>query len=86
LGPDHPNTAISLINLAALYFNQGKYEEAEPLYQRSLAILEKTLPPDHPTIALAMENYSRLIKKMNRNEEAATLEERARAIRAKRSI
>jgi len=27
----------------------GRYAEAEPLCQRALAILEKTLPPDHPS-------------------------------------
>ena len=30
LGPDHPDVAISLDNLAGLYHNQGKYAEAEP--------------------------------------------------------
>ena len=36
-GPDHPNTATFLNNLAALYRAQGKYAKAEPLYKRSLA-------------------------------------------------
>ena len=43
LGPDHPDAAHSLINLAALYDSQGRYAEAEPLYKRSLAISEKAL-------------------------------------------
>ncbi|CAN0390435.1 unnamed protein product, partial [Laminaria digitata] len=30
---------------------QGKYEEAGPLYERSLAIREKALGPDHPDVA-----------------------------------
>ena len=29
-------TAIALNNLAMLYDNQGKYDEAEPLYKRAL--------------------------------------------------
>ena len=41
LGPDHPDTAAALNNLAVLYDEQGKYGKAEPLYQRSLAILEE---------------------------------------------
>ena len=53
LGPDHPNVATSLNNLAELYRNQGKYAEAEPLYKRSLAIREKALGPDHPDVAPA---------------------------------
>ena len=47
-GPDHPDVATSLNNLALLYVAQGQYAEAEPLYKRSLAILEKALGPDVP--------------------------------------
>ncbi|MDY6902040.1 MAG: NB-ARC domain-containing protein, partial [Cyanobacteriota bacterium] len=32
LGENHPDTATSLSHLAYLYLNQGKYEQAEPLY------------------------------------------------------
>ena len=55
LGLEHSDTAISLNNLALLYDNQGKYNEAEPLYQRALAIDEKTLGPDHPDTATDSE-------------------------------
>lgn len=48
---------------------QGKYEEAEPLYERSLAIREKALGPDHPAVATALNN------------RALLLEEQVRAIR-----
>ena len=34
--------ATSLNNLASLYEAQGEYDEAEPLYQRSLAIFERS--------------------------------------------
>ena len=40
LGLDDPATATLLNNLAVLYKAQGRYAEAEPLYQRSLAIDE----------------------------------------------
>ena len=33
LGPDHPDTLVSLNNLAVLLQAQGKLEEAEPLYR-----------------------------------------------------
>src|SRR2546422_10812580 len=51
LGPDHPDVAASLNNLALLYRTKGQYAQAEPLYQRSLAISEKALGPDHPSVA-----------------------------------
>jgi tetratricopeptide (TPR) repeat protein len=38
-----------LNNLASLYRATGAYAKAEPLYQRALAIYEKTLGPGHPT-------------------------------------
>jgi hypothetical protein len=40
-GPDHRDVAASLNNLAMLYGSQGRDAEVEPLYKRSIAILEK---------------------------------------------
>jgi tetratricopeptide (TPR) repeat protein len=48
-----------------LYKNQGKYEQAEPLYQRALAICERSLGPDHPTTVTIRENYASLKEIMN---------------------
>jgi len=41
LGPEHPNVATCLNNLALLYKTQGRYAQAELLINRSLAIREK---------------------------------------------
>lgn len=35
LGPDHPDVAVSLNNMAQLLNGQGRYAEAEPLYKVS---------------------------------------------------
>jgi len=82
-GDQDPRLATSLNNLASLYYAQGKYTEAEPLYQRSLAILEKALGPEHPQVAQSLENYAALLTKTNRDAEADKMEARAQAIRAK---
>lgn len=37
---------------------QGKYAEAEPLYERSHAILSKTLGPGHPHVAATLNNWA----------------------------
>ena len=60
VGPDHPDVATSLNNLAVLYKAQGQYAQAEPLYKRSLAIWEKALGPDHPDVATSLNNLAEL--------------------------
>ncbi len=82
-GPKDPPTAALLNNLAGLYQAQGRYPEAEPLYQRSLAITEKALGPEHPHVAQSLENYAALLRQTARADEAERMEARAKAIRAK---
>ncbi len=50
----------SLDSLAVLYRDQGKYDEAEALYERSLAIWEKALGKDHPDVATSLNNLAEL--------------------------
>ncbi len=85
-GPEDPNVATSLNNLAFLYQGQGKYAEAEPLYKRSLAIMEKALGPEHPDVATSLENYAALLRKTDRATEAEQMEARAKAIRARHAL
>ena len=80
LGPDHPDTAGSLNNLAALYDSQGQYEQAEPLYQRALAIREQALGPDHPDTATSLNNLAALYASQGRYEQVEPLYQRALAI------
>ena len=58
LGPDHPNVAVILNALGALYHNLGDYEKAEPLHKRALEIDEKALGPDHPSTVLNRNNLN----------------------------
>src|SRR5215210_88011 len=60
LGPEHPDTALSLNNLAGLLQAQGDYEEARPLLERALGIYEKVLGPEHPDTALSLNNLASL--------------------------
>ena len=59
-----PTPMYLLNNLANLYSDQGKNEEAEPLYQRALAIKEKMLGPEHPHTKSTRQNYAALLEKM----------------------
>lgn len=82
--PDHPGAALGLNKLLGqIYARQGKYAQAEPLYQRALAIYEKTLGPQHPDVADVLEDYARLLRETGRNEEGQQMEQRATEIRAR---
>jgi tetratricopeptide (TPR) repeat protein len=56
--PEHPGVAIILHDLAALYADQGRYAEAEPLYRRALAINERVLGPEAPILKRKPETRS----------------------------
>ena len=83
LGPDHPDTALSLNNLAELYRATGAYAKAEPLYQRALAIIEKALGPEHPYTALSLNNLAELYRATGAYAKAEPLYQRALAINEK---
>ncbi len=84
-GPQDPRLATTLNNLGEVYRAQAKHAEAEPLYMRAMAIIEKALGPEHPDVAQSLENYAALSRKTGRDDEAVKLEARAKAIRAKRA-
>ena len=58
LGPDHPNTLISMNNLAQAYQEDGKASLALPLLQQTLAKRQVKLGLDHPDTLLSMNNLA----------------------------
>jgi tetratricopeptide (TPR) repeat protein len=83
LGPEHPETAQGLNNLARLYEAIGDQAKAEPLYRRTLAIREKALGPEHPDTAISLNNLAGLYEAMGDHARAEPLHRRALAIREK---
>jgi tetratricopeptide (TPR) repeat protein len=75
-----PDMATSLGRLAYLYYLQGRYGEAEPLYQKALVIREKQLGPNHPNVATSLNNLANLYESQGRYGEAEPLLLRALAI------
>jgi tetratricopeptide (TPR) repeat protein len=71
-----------LIEQARQYLDQGRYDEAEPLYKRAIAIREKALGYKHPDLLMVLTNYADLLRKMSRGDEAARLDARVVEIRA----
>jgi hypothetical protein len=60
LGKEHPDVGTTLKNLAELYRDEGRGDEAEPLYQRAVAILEKALGASHPEVVETRTGYARI--------------------------
>ncbi len=75
--------ALAQNELAHLYYNMGKYAEAQPLYNRSLEIREKSLGKYHPEVAATMDNLAQLYMKQNQYEKSNTLFTQVLEIREK---
>ena len=82
-GPDHPNVAISLSNLAELYEAQKEYAKAEPLYKHSLEIMEKEFGQNSPFLVPTLLNMASLYNNVGREDEAQQIMQRANNIQAK---
>ena len=66
-----------------LYAEQGRFTDAEPLYQRSLAIFEKAFGRDHPAVATSLNNLALLYTSQGRYAEAELLYQNSLAISEK---
>ncbi len=58
LGPDHPDTLLSMSNLAVAYKDAGRLDEALPLLQETLKRRRAKLGPDHPETLVSMSNLA----------------------------
>ena len=57
LGPEHPDTVVSMNNLARAYDSAGRWNEALPLYEEGLRLSRAKLGPEHPD-TLAIDEQS----------------------------
>ena len=48
---------------------QGKYDEAKPLYERSMRIYKHVHGREHPYVATALNNLAKLLSAQVRNEQ-----------------
>ena len=57
--PTTPTSACRLNNLAMLYQAQGRYAEAEPLYEARTCDPREGAGPDHPDLSIRLNNLAR---------------------------
>jgi eukaryotic-like serine/threonine-protein kinase len=81
VGPDHPDTAVTLNNLAALLCVAGDCPAAAPLLERAVAISEKTIGPDHPDTGISLSNLGNVLRRLGQLPRAVAVHERGLAIK-----
>lgn len=71
LGTDAPDVAQALQKLADLCSDLGRFEEAEPLYERSLEVLRR-VPGANPQLGRSLTNLANLYRTQGRHQLAET--------------
>ncbi|MCK6617379.1 MAG: tetratricopeptide repeat protein, partial [Cyclobacteriaceae bacterium] len=82
-GKEHPDYATSCNNLALLYAEQGRYNEAELLHKEAKEIRIKVLGKEHLSYSTSCNNLAYLFVKQGRYSEAEPLYKEVKEIRAK---
>jgi tetratricopeptide (TPR) repeat protein len=80
LGPDHPDTLLSMISLAISYERLGRHAEAIKLGEETLALQKVKLGPDHPETLWSMNNLANSYDVLGRHAEAIKLREESLAL------
>ena len=68
-GPNHPNVARDLNNLAQLLQATNRLADAEPMMQRAVEICKPSLGLDHPNTQAIRENLAVLLQEIKSRTE-----------------
>ncbi|KAH0552892.1 hypothetical protein GP486_006908, partial [Trichoglossum hirsutum] len=77
LGPEHPDTLISISILGGALEGLGKYGEAEAMHRRALEEREKVLGPEHPFTLVGANQLGRVLELLGKYKNAEALHRRA---------
>jgi serine/threonine protein kinase/tetratricopeptide (TPR) repeat protein len=75
LGPDHPDTLVSMNNLAGDYAALGRHADALQLHEETLALRRARLGPDHPDTLRSMSALASSWDALGRHADALQLHE-----------
>jgi tetratricopeptide (TPR) repeat protein len=65
LGENHPSTATSYNNIAIVYYNMEKYQDAYDLMGKALKIREMSLPSTHSNLIQSKNSLATIKEKLN---------------------
>ena len=70
LGKGHPDTLSTVHQMANVFYNQGKYDEALDWYRRALSGKEKSLGKDHPNTLSTVHQIANVFSSQGKYDEA----------------
>ena len=73
LGPDHPSALTSRSNLASVYQEAGRLDEAITLHKQNLKDRTRILGPHHPHTLISRNHLASALREAGRLDEAITL-------------
>jgi hypothetical protein len=73
LGAEHPDTLMSMGNLASTYRNQGRWKEAEELFVKVMETRRTVLGAEHPDTLASMANLAFTLRHLGRRQHALSL-------------
>ena len=79
-GMSHPEVAVLLTDLAALYSEEEQFSSAQPLYERALRIQENVLGGEHPDTVQTLTDLAICHLDQGANDQGRPLLERALAL------
>jgi len=77
---DFPNVSLTLFFLALSKAEQGKFQEAMPLFERNMSILEGVYGPNHPCLVPILTPMSVISKELGQMTRAKKLTNRVNSI------
>ena len=80
LGPDHPEVAEAINQLAGTLTAQGEPARSKELHERALSIRERAFGPDHYSVAVSLTNLGTTHLGLGEVDRAVAVLERAEAI------
>jgi len=82
-GLHHHMVATSLKNLARLYYFEGYFDRALPLFERALLIRRRVFGDNNVRVADVLDQYAKLLRKMNRHTDALKCDQESQTIRSR---
>jgi tetratricopeptide (TPR) repeat protein len=70
-------------DLAGLYGQQGRYDQAEPLFVKTLEVRRRALGEEHPDTLLSMRNLAELLRAEKKQDQARPYVRQLLALRKK---